>query len=179
MNYHNITTDDMLNGSGLRTCLWCSGCSHYCYKCQNPQTWGVNSGIPFDEKAEKELFEKLSKDYISGITFTGGDPLNTNNLSEVLRLCKKFRILFGNSKNIWIYTGYTWDDILHESTTSDSKLEHDMRKQIIELSDVLVDGKFNEDFLSVEYPWAGSTNQRIIDIQKSLSSNNIVEWKCE
>ena len=75
MNYHNITVDDMLNGDGLRTVLWVSGCMHHCRGCQNPQTWDAKSGIPFDEAAKEELFADLSRDYMDGITFSGGDPL--------------------------------------------------------------------------------------------------------
>ena len=133
MNYHNITYPDMNNGDGLRVILWLSGCSHHCYNCQNPQTWDVNSGIPFDESAKKELFRELDKDYISGLTLTGGDPLFESNLDGVLDLvteinkrynfqnfdsanpCKmgvpedkntdKIRLL-SSHKNIWLYTGY-------------------------------------------------------------------------
>lgn len=80
MNYHNILHDDMRNGDGLRVVLFVSGCEHKCYECQNPKTWDVNSGIPFDENAEDEILEQLSHDYISGITFSGGDPLNEANI---------------------------------------------------------------------------------------------------
>lgn len=86
INYHNITHDDMNNGDGLRVVLWLSGCSHHCFNCQNPQTWDPDSGIPFDELAKQEIFNELSKNYISGITLSGGDPLHENNLSEVLSL---------------------------------------------------------------------------------------------
>ena len=90
MNYHNITYPDMNNGDGLRVVLWLSGCSHHCYNCQNPQTWDANSGIPFDESAKKELFRELDKDYISGLTLTGGDPLFESNLDGVLDLVTEF-----------------------------------------------------------------------------------------
>ena len=76
MRYHNITKDDMLNGDGLRVVLWVAGCSHHCKGCQNPITWDPDGGIPFDEAAKQEIFEQLDKDYISGITFSGGDPLH-------------------------------------------------------------------------------------------------------
>ncbi len=76
MRYHNITTDDMLNGDGLRTVLWVAGCEHRCVGCHNPDTWDIGGGIPFDAEAEAELFEKLAPDYISGLTFSGGDPLH-------------------------------------------------------------------------------------------------------
>ena len=108
INYHNITHDDMNNGNGLRVVLWLSGCSHHCYNCQNPQTWNPDSGIPFDESAKQEIFNELSKDYISGITFSGGDPLYEYNLDEVLKLVKQIRISFPD-KTIWLYTGYDFD----------------------------------------------------------------------
>ena len=84
MNYHNITTDDMLNGDGLRVVLWTAGCIHHCKGCQNPITWNPNGGIPFDETAEEEFVEKLSKDYISGATFSGGDPLYPSNRQPLM-----------------------------------------------------------------------------------------------
>ena len=92
MNYLQITHEDVCNGEGLRVVLWLSGCSHHCYNCQNPQTWNPDSGIPFDESAKQEIFNELSKDYISGITFSGGDPLHENNLDEILKLVQELRI---------------------------------------------------------------------------------------
>ena len=90
MNYHNITVDDMLNGDGLRTVLWVAGCDHRCPGCQNPETWSENSGIPFDEAAKAELFEALSRDYMTGVTFSGGEPLlQMEFVTEVFRLLKK------------------------------------------------------------------------------------------
>lgn len=137
MNYHNITYPDMNNGDGLRVVLWLSGCSHKCKGCQNPITWDVNDGILFDEKAKEELFRELDKDYISGLTLSGGDPLNEANLDSVLDIVNEFNkrykitqdivhsnneeynILNENSdeirlpcpnKTIWLYTGYTWEE---------------------------------------------------------------------
>lgn len=111
MNYLKIEHEDVCNGTGLRVVLWLSGCSHHCYNCQNPQTWNPDSGIPFDESAKQEIFNELSKDYISGITFSGGDPLHENNLDEVLKLVKQIRISFPE-KTIWLYTGFCWNDIM-------------------------------------------------------------------
>ena len=85
MKFHNITTDDMLNGDGLRTVLWVSGCSHHCKGCQNPITWDPHVGVEFDEKAKEELFEKLEPDYISGLTLSGGDPLFEYNRENLVR----------------------------------------------------------------------------------------------
>lgn len=89
MNYHNINHDDQNNGDGLRVVLWLSGCSHHCNKCQNPQTWNSDSGIPFDNEAKQELFTELSKDYISGITLSGGDPLYKKILMTFYHFWKK------------------------------------------------------------------------------------------
>ena len=161
MRYHNISYPDMNNGSGLRVVLWLSGCSHHCNNCQNPQTWNPDSGIEFDLDAITELFEALQEDYISGITFSGGDPLHEQNIDEVYWLCYIIRKSYP-TKNIWLYTGYTWEDIW-----SDSKIViddytnqiHDLyqqRQEIIKLCDVLVDGRYEEDKRNVSLPWVGS-----------------------
>ena len=110
MRYHNITKDDMLNGDGLRVVLWVAGCDHCCKECHNPVTWDPNGGLFFDEKAKAEIFEELEKDYISGITFSGGDPLHSANAYEVMMLAKEIKEKFP-SKTIWLYTGYEWKDI--------------------------------------------------------------------
>lgn len=142
MNYHNITYPDMNNGSGLRVVLWLSGCSHKCKSCQNPQTWDANNGIPFDESAKEELFRELDKDYISGLTLTGGDPLFEGNLDGVLELVTEVNKRYntpqdieGNGynnyhilkedtdkirlsiprKSIWLYTGYIFEDVMDYS----------------------------------------------------------------
>ena len=159
MNYHNITKDDMLNGDGLRVVLWVAGCTHHCKNCQNPITWDVAGGLPFDKEAEDELFEALDKPYISGITFSGGDPLHFLNRDEVFRLVKKCREMFPQ-KTIWIYTGYLWDDV------KDCKG--------LELADVLVDGEFEEKLKDNNLHWVGSSNQKIIDIKQSLKTGEIV-----
>ena len=168
MNYHNITHDDMLNGDGLRVVLWVSGCEHKCYGCQNPQTHALSSGIPFDEDAEQELFDELKKDYISGITFSGGDPLHTKNRQEVSRLVGKVKSSFPN-KTIWIYTGYTFENLL---SMNDSVVN-----AILQNIDVLVDGKFYMKLKDINAPWVGSTNQKVIDVQQSLQQNKIILWK--
>ena len=110
MNYHNITKDDMLNGDGLRVVLWTAGCTHCCNGCQNPQTWDASGGIEFDKAAEDELFEALSLDHISGITFSGGDPLHPFNRETVLRLAKKVKKELKN-KTVWLYTGFLWEEV--------------------------------------------------------------------
>ncbi len=159
MNYHNITKDDMLNGAGLRVVLWVAGCSHKCRGCHNPQTWDKNGGILFDENAKNELFEELKKDYINGITFSGGDPLFCDNIDEVTKLAKQIKTNFPN-KTIWLYTGYKFEEIKN--------------LEIINYIDVLCDGEFELDKRDVNLPWVGSSNQRVIDVKQTLQQNKVV-----
>ena len=180
----------MLNGDGLRVVLWLSGCSHNCYKCQNPQTHDPNSGILFDEKAEEELFRELSKDYISGLTLTGGDPLHENNLDGVLKLVNKIRLLMPK-KTIWLYTGFTWEEL----TNNINKLamidyliceEHQverftkeeytswLRFNLLREIDVLVEGRYIDSQRNISLKWRGSNNQRVINTKESLKQNKII-----
>lgn len=163
MNYHDIKKCDILNGDGIRVSLWVSGCEHNCNQCQNPQTWEVNSGILFDEDAEKELFEALEQDYISGITFTGGDPLHENNLQDVLNLVNKISLLLPD-KTIWIYSGYTWEQCL----------EDPLRREVVSKCDVLVDGRYIDELRDITLNWRGSSNQRVIDVQESIIQGEVI-----
>lgn len=159
MRYHNITTDDMLNGDGLRTVLWLAGCGHHCEGCQNPLTWDPEGGLPFDESAKAELFGYLGKNYISGITFSGGDPLYPGNRAEVGALIDEIKERFPD-KTIWVYTGYLWEEV--------SGLPY-MKKV-----DVVVDGKFVMQLKDIKLHWKGSVNQRVIDVRKTLEIGKIV-----
>lgn len=179
MNYLKIEHEDVCNGTGLRVVLWLSGCSHHCYNCQNPQTWDSNSGIPFDESAKQEIFNELSKDYISGITFSGGDPLHENNLDEVLKLVKEIRISFPE-KTIWLYSGYNFD--LLNSKYNEYKYtsfaanadEWLTRWEIISNVDVLVDGEYIDEQKDLTLKFRGSKNQRVIDVQQTLKQGKVV-----
>ena len=173
MNYHNITYPDMNNGDGLRVVLWLSGCSHHCYNCQNPQTWDANSGIPFDESAKKELFRELDKDYISGMTLTGGDPLFESNLDGVLYLVNEIRLSFPN-KSIWLYSGYTWSEIFNDGVYLTRDCAGWKRREIVKKCEVLVDGRYIDSQRNVQAKWRGSDNQRVINIQGSLKQGKVV-----
>lgn len=158
MNYHNITKDDLRNGDGLRVVLWLAGCEHHCPGCQNPITWDPDGGLKFDSDALQELLDDLDHDYISGITFSGGDPLHPNNREGVTMIASFVKELFG--KTVWIYTGYLWEKV------------KDL--PVMQYVDVLVDGPFIQELADVKYPWAGSTNQRVIDVQKSLKTGEVI-----
>lgn len=159
MRYHNITKDDMLNGDGLRVVLWVAGCGHHCEECQNPVTWDSEGGIPFEKKDKEELFAQLEKSYVSGITFSGGDPLFPTNEPEVLALAKEIRREFPG-KTIWLYTGYLW--------------EYVKNREIAKYIDVLVDGPYVKQLRDTKLFWRGSANQRVIDVRESLASGKVV-----
>ncbi|MBO5292909.1 MAG: anaerobic ribonucleoside-triphosphate reductase activating protein [Lachnospiraceae bacterium] len=157
MRYHNITKDDMLNGDGLRVVLWVAGCSHCCRECQNPITWDPNGGLLFDEAAKQEIFEQLDQNYISGITFSGGDPLHSANRSGVRKLMEEIKAKYPG-KTIWLYTGDIWENLKNDS--------------ILQYVDVLVDGEFEIDKKDTKLLWKGSSNQRVIDVQASLKQED-------
>ncbi len=159
MNYHNITKTDMLNGEGLRVVLWLAGCNHRCKDFQNPETWDEFGGLAFDDGAREEIFEELNKDYIKGITFSGGDPLFPNNREEVGRLAQEIHKKYPN-KDIWLYTGYTYEQI--------------KGWEYLKYIDVLVDGPFIPSMKELGLKWVGSSNQRVIDIDKTLKSGKVV-----
>ena len=161
MNIHNITTYDMDNGDGLRTVLWVSGCTHHCKECQNPCTWDVNDGVPFDEKAKKELFDDLSEDFIQGITFSGGDPLHPQNRDEVGEIIKEIKLKYPN-KDIWLYTGFVFEEVLNMNLSYLSNI------------DVIVDGPFQVENKDLTLKWRGSSNQNVIDVKRSLAENKTV-----
>ena len=164
MRYHNITKADMLNGEGLRVVLWCSGCSHHCMACQNAITWDKNDGLVFDEVAKEEIFTELEKDWCSGLTLSGGDPLFLDNRKDIAKLVKEVKEKFPN-KTIWSYTGFTWEELL-EQKKKDKDLE-----TILNNIDVLLDGKFVLKLALEKLHYVGSTNQCIIDVKKSLDEN--------
>ena len=157
MRYHNITKDDMLNGDGLRVVLWVAGCDHCCPGCQNPVTWDPEGGLFFDEAAKQEIYEQLDQSYISGITFSGGDPLHHANKGAVRKLMMEIKEKYPN-KTIWLYTGEVWENLYRDS--------------ILNYIDVLVDGEFVLAKRDVKLMWKGSSNQRVIDVAASLAQED-------
>ena len=157
MKYHNITKDDMLNGDGLRVVLWVSGCTVKCDGCHNSCTWDFDDGIEFDESAKQELFTELDKDYISGITLSGGHPLEEKNYETIKELCKEIKDKYPN-KTIWLYSGFEWRFICMAMF------------KILPYIDVLVDGPFQIDKKDTNLMWRGSSNQRVIDVKASFIS---------
>ena len=160
MNYGGIYKFSLADGVGCRLVLFISGCDHQCKNCQNQKLWNEKSGKLFTENIYNIICEQLKRPELDGITLSGGDPLYKNNRKDVLELVKNLKNQFP-SKTIWLYTGYKWEQI------------KDI--EIMKYIDVIVDGKFEEDKKDITLAFRGSKNQRIIDVQKSLKSNKIVE----
>ena len=163
MNFHNITHDDMNNGDGLRVVLWVAGCDHHCKDCHNPVTWNPDGGVEFTFADAEEIFRDLEKDYVAGITFSGGDPLHPANREQVADLIDFIKTMYPD-KTIWVYTGYTGEEIMQSSDLV----------SMLKTVDVLVDGRFVSELKSVTYPWAGSTNQRVIDVQQTFKEGRVI-----
>lgn len=153
MNYHQIFYNDVLNGEGVRTTLFVSGCEHHCKGCYNQSTWSPDSGKPFTYEVAADILESLEDDKISGLSISGGDPLYEPNLVSISHLVSQVRRRFGDSKTIWMWTGYTLDDIYKDASGN--------KRFIVDKIDVLIDGKFEQDKADPSLPWRGSSNQKI------------------
>ncbi len=167
MNYSGIKYADMINGIGIRVSLFVSGCSHACKGCFNAETWNPFYGNEFTEKQENEIinyFKKYGKT-IKGLSILGGDPTYSSNIKPLIKFIKKFKQEFPN-RDIWIWSGFTWEEILADKD----------KKTLISLCDILVDGKFTEKLKDLNLKFRGSSNQRVIDIKKSLSENVLVKF---
>lgn len=166
-NFHMIRTDDMLNGDGLRVVLFFAGCEHHCEGCHNPETWDCNSGKELTKADIEQIYAELEHDYISGITFSGGDPMHFENVVQVAELIYTIKYKFPN-KTIWLYTGCSYETMIDF---------YEVMNFPLHLIDVVVDGEYDKSLADVKYPWAGSTNQRVIDVKASLASNDVVLYK--
>lgn len=153
MKYIKIDNCNMNNGPGLRVVLWVSGCSHQCEDCFNPETWDENNGDKWTKKQQQLIIKALSEDWCSGITLTGGDPLYISNRKDIITLCKVIKEIYPE-KTIWVYTGYLFDELISE--------------ECLNYIDVLIDGEFEKENKSPDAHWIGSSNQRVIDVQKTL-----------
>lgn len=160
--YHS----DLLNGDGLREVLFFSGCMNKCPGCFNPETWDPDmpAAKEWTEQDWENLKSELEKPWITGVTLTGGDPFSIWNRDDILELCKRIKTEIPG-KDIWVYTGYLWETILKDN---------DSRKKCLEYIDILCEGPYREAERSPKKLWVGSENQRVIDVQKSLETGEIV-----
>lgn len=178
MNYADIKKYDIANGVGVRVSLFVSGCRHHCKGCFNSEAWDFSYGKPFTDETIEEIMSAVNKDYIRGLSLLGGEPLDPDNRSEVLRLLQVFRARFPE-KTVWCYSGYFFDtELLPQIDAGDATL-----LQLLELVDVLVDGRFVEAQKDLDLRFRGSSNQRILDVPRSLQQRRPVllpgNWSIE
>lgn len=174
MNFGEIKKCDIANGEGIRVTLFVSGCTHHCKGCFQPETWSFSYGRLFDEAAMSEVLQALSPYYVNGLTLLGGEPFEPENQRGLLPLLREVRARFPE-KNIWCYTGYT----LESDLLSDSRARCECTDEMLSLLDVLVDGEFVEEKKDISLPFRGSSNQRIIDVPKTLKAGRVIRQKLE
>ena len=174
MHYGEIKKCDIANGEGVRVSLFVSGCTHHCPGCFNQDTWDFAYGKEYTEETEQEILDTLSPGYINGLTLLGGEPFEPQNQKVIVQLLRKVKERYPE-KNIWCYTGYLYDrELLSESR---ARCEH--TDEMLSMIDVLVDGRFVEALKDIRLVFRGSSNQRIIDVKKSLESGEIVPWEAK
>ncbi len=168
MHYGEIKACDIANGVGVRVSLFVSGCTNRCKNCFQPQTWNFNYGEEFTSETEEKIISLLDKSYISGLTVLGGEPFEPQNQRALLPFIKKVRDSLPN-KSVWIYSGFTIEEML----TKDSHPNCEVTRELLELTDVLVDGRFVEEEKDITLKFRGSRNQRIIDVAQTLESRKV------
>ena len=167
MNFIKITKFDTANGLGIGTVLWVCGCEHKCYGCHNPQTHDPFNGKLFTSKDFDALISSIKSPQITRLTFSGGDPLFPMNRSEIAKIAKEVKRIFP-TKKIWLYTGYEFEQILEFSP-----------KEFLKNIDVIVDGKFILSKKDLTLKYCGSSNQRIIDVKKTLDFKFVMLFDLE
>lgn len=169
MYYGEIKNCDIANGEGVRVSLFVSGCRNKCKNCFQPQTWDFKYGEPFTEETEDYILKLLKKSYIKGLTVLGGEPFEPSNQEAIYPFLKKVREVYPD-KNIWIFTGFTYEELLDAKCRANCEYT----RNILELTDVLVDGRYKEEQKNISLKFRGSENQRIIDVQKTITAEKVV-----
>lgn len=177
MRYASVRNMDISNGEQIGVSLFVQGCNAKCEGCFNPETWDFDGGKEWSSDVREKFINLINREYIKRVSFLGGEPLAYQNVEEVLSLIKEIKNKFPNKK-IWLYTGFTWNQIFHTVTTDDLNPERDRyinaRKETASLCDVVVDGRYVNSLRDITLPFCGSSNQRLIDVRKTLEQNEIV-----
>jgi len=171
MNYGEIKNCDIANGEGVRVTLFVSGCTNRCPGCFQPQTWDFSYGQPFTAETEEKLLEMLAPAYINGLTLLGGDPFEPRNQRVLLPFLRRVRERYPQ-KNIWAFSGFTWEELHTEGSHPRCEVTDEMLSYI----DVLVDGRFVEALKDIRLRFRGSSNQRIIDVNRTREVGEIFLW---
>ena len=172
MYYGEIKKCDIANGEGVRTSLFVSGCRRHCPFCFNYQTWDFNFGKEYTQEVEDEIVESLSPSYVKGLSLLGGEPFEPENQLELVKLLRRVKKEFPN-KTIWCYTG----NVLERDLLNKSFYTTEVTLEMLSLIDVLVDGEFVQDLKNISLEFRGSSNQRIIDVKKTLASGEVVLYE--
>lgn len=171
MYYSNIKYNDIANGKGVRTTLFVSGCRHRCKGCFNPETWSFTNGELFTVEVAEKIIESMRPYWIEGLTLLGGEPFEPENQRELVKLLHKFRQEFGDTKNVWAFTGGVFE---HDLLNDESSWHCEVTEEMLSMIDVLVDGPFIEELKNISLQFRGSSNQRVIDMQKTLKTGEVV-----
>ena len=172
MNYAEIKYCDIANGIGVRTSLFVSGCTHHCENCFNKETWDFKFGKPFDSDTEQKILQSLKPSYIDGLSLLGGAPFEPVNQRGLVGLLKRVKEEYPE-KTVWCYTGYT----LESDLLSESRARCEVTDEMLSYIDVLVDGEFVQELYDISLRFRGSSNQRLIDVKKTLEAGKTVLWE--
>ena len=174
MYYGNIKKCDVANGEGVRTTLFVSGCRNKCKNCFNPETWAFDYGNPFTDEVKEEIFATFNNPVVRGLTILGGEPMEPENQRELLPFIREFKSRFPH-KTLWIFTGNLYEELTGALGEHPKCL--DITAEILSLTDILVDGRFVEEKKQLGLRFRGSSNQRIIDMNKTRESGELTIWE--
>lgn len=172
MNYATIKNCDIANGPGVRVSLFVSGCRHRCKGCFNEIAWDFNYGTPFTEDTITSILQMLAPAHIQGLTLLGGEPFEPENQKELVKLLRAVKKTYPN-KSIWAFSGYLFDKDILPGKLGPAEIT----SEIVSYLDVLVDGRFVQEKKDLSLRFRGSSNQRIIDVQKSITADHIILWQ--
>lgn len=184
MNYAQIRSMDISNGEGIGVSLFVQGCNFHCKNCFNSETWEFSKGQEWNDKTKNQFLKLIETPFIQRVSILGGEPLHPKNVQNVLKIVDEIRVSYPN-KNIWLYTGYTWEEIwIKDKVITDDRIKDmrqkaikNLRRQVVSMCDVLIDGRYIDELRDVSLHWRGSSNQRIINVQETLKQKQIVLWE--
>ena len=184
MNYAQIRSMDISNGEGIGVSLFVQGCDFHCKNCFNSETWEFSKGQEWNDKTKNQFLKLIETPFIQRVSILGGEPLHPKNVQNVLKIVDEIRVSYP-TKNIWLYTGYTWEEIWIKDNikTADKvkdmreKAIRNLRRQVVRMCDVLIDGRYVDELRDISLHWRGSSNQRVINVQETLKQNQIVLWE--
>ena len=184
MNYAQIRSMDISNGEGIGVSLFVQGCDFHCQNCFNSETWEFSKGQEWNDKTKNQFLKLIETPFIQRVSILGGEPLHPQNVQNVLKIVDEIRVSYP-TKNIWLYTGYTWEEIwIKDNIKTGDKVKDmreksikNLRRQVVRMCDVLIDGRYVDELRDISLHWRGSSNQRVINVQETLKQNQIVLWE--